>query len=291
MKRIFSALTVCLLALTSANAQDNKSKHVLDYHVGPAIQQGTNIIRHYDYQNRTLKHQPVREDDVYWHKEYISAINLKLKNNQPLYFPTYPDLYRKSFVQHVFDAVIGSKTLQAYEDQYFTEKLSGEEVASRLYRIDTVEVEDWDTGAIVLQPDTINVLPSDIHEILIREERFFDKKRGVMDRRIIGICPVALVENVETGEFEKQQIFWFYYPAARPMLANANIWNSYNSAERMTMDEYFVKRLYTAVIKSESNLQNRSIFEYANYRKLDQLLEAERIREELRNFEHDLWYY
>ncbi len=289
MKRIFSVLAVCLLALTGAEAQD--SKHVLDYHVGPDIQQGTNIIRHYDYQNRTLKHQTVREDDVYWHKEYISAINLKLKNNQPLYFPTYPDLYRRSLVQHIFDAVIKSKTIQAYDDQYFGEKLSGEEVATSLYRIDTIEVEDWETGAIVMEPDTINILASDIVEILIREERFFDKKRGIMERRIIGMCPVALVENTETGEYEKQQLFWFYYPSARPMLANANMYNTYNSMERLTMDEFFVKRLFTSVIKSESNMQNRSIFEYANYRKLDQLLEAERIKEQIRNFEHDLWYY
>jgi gliding motility associated protien GldN len=291
MKRIVSALAVCLLALTSVNAQDGKGKHVMDYHTGADIQHGTNIVRHWDYQNRVLKHQSVREDDVYWHKQYISAINLKLRKNQPLYFPVYPTLYRKSFVSHVIEAVTERKILQAYEDEYFTEKLTAEEVAKSLYRIDTVEVEDWETGAIVMQPDTITILSSDIIEILVREERFFDKKRGVMDVRIIGICPVALVENSETGEYEKQKLFWFYYPEARPMLANANIYNVYNSAERMTMDEFFLKRLYSSVIKKESNLQDRSIFDYANYRKIDQLLEAERIKEDIRSFEHDLWFY
>ncbi len=58
----------------------------------------------------------------------------------------------------------------------------------------------------------------------------------------------------------------------------------------MTMDEFFLKGLYTSVIKKESNMQDREILDY-NTNKIDRLMESERIKEELRNFEHDLWNY
>ncbi len=290
MKRIVSLLSLCALACTTlVNAQDTQDKRVYNPVIGSQNQQGTYVLRNDDFNNRVLPFVAVSEDDVYWKKEYKSVINLKVKKNQVLYYPTYPTRYRKSFA----DVVIGAaknKEIKAYDDEYFGDELSVEKLQKRLFSIEKITRENWDTGEEETIIDTTQVLSSDIIEILVREEKFFDKKRSVLDQRIIGMAPVALVQNKETGEWEKQILFWFYYPEARQLLANSRVYNEYNSFQNMSMDELFLKRLYTSTYLKESNLQDRSIGDY-NLSKRARLLEAERIKEELRNFEHDLWNY
>lgn len=290
MKRIVSLLSLCALACTTAvNAQDTQDKRVYNPVIGAQNQQGTYVLRNDDFNNRVLPFVAVSEDDVYWKKEYKSVLNLKVKKNQVLYYPTYPTRYRKNFA----DVIIGaakSSSLKVYGDEYFADEVSVDKLQKMLYRVEKTTGENWETGEEEEIIDTIQVLSSDIIEVLIREEKFFDKKRSVMDQRIIGMAPVALVQNKETGEWEKQILFWFYYPEARQLLANSKVYNEYNSFQNMSMDELFLKRLYTSTFIKESNLQDRSIGDY-NLTKRARLLEADRIKEELRNFEHDLWNY
>lgn len=290
MKRIVSLLSLCAIACTfTANAQDTQDKRVYNPVIGPQNQQGTYVLRNDDFNNRVLPFVAVSEDDVYWKKEYKSVLNLKNKKNQVLYYPTYPTRYRRSFADVIISAA-KDKSIKVYDDEYFADELSVEKLQKRLFSIEKTERENWDTGEMETIMDTIQVLSSDIIEVVIREEKFFDKKRSVMDQRIIGMAPVALVQNKDTKEWEKQILFWFYYPEARQILANSRVYNEYNSFQNMSMDELFLKRLYTSTFIKESNLQDRSIGDY-NVSKRARLLEAERIKEELRNFEHDLWNY
>lgn len=290
MKRIVSLLSLCAIACTiTANAQDTQDKRVYNPVIGSQNQHGTYVLRNDDFDNRVLPFVAVSEDDIHWKKEYKSVINLKVRKNQVLYYPTYPTLYRKSFA----DVVIGAAkegSIKAYSDEYFTDELSIDKLKNKLFRIEKTLGENWETGEDEEIIDTTQVSSSDIIEILVREEKFFDKKRSVLEQRIIGLAPVALVQNKETLEWEKQIMFWFYYPDARQILANSKIYNEYNSFQNMSMDELFLNRLYTSTFIKESNMQDRSISDY-NSSKRDRLLEAERIKEELRNYEHDLWNY
>ncbi|MDB2622602.1 gliding motility protein GldN, partial [Flavobacteriales bacterium] len=77
---------------------------------------------------------------------------------------------------------------------------------------------------------------------------------------------------------------------ARQMLANASVYNTRNNMERMTYDEFLQKRMFASVITKETNLYDRSIFEYKKNR-MQQLLEADRIKNDIRNMESDLWEY
>lgn len=274
--------------MLNADAQTTK-KSKFSNKIGADNQHGTFILRDFDYDSRTLPYVAVAEEDVWWHKQYVSSINLKLPTNQPLFYPVEPTAYRKNLFSVLMGAVERGE-VQAYDDALFEIKMPLAKIKEKMERVETIEDEDFDTGEVVIRKQTIRVLPNQIIEILIREERFFDKKRSVMDSRILGICPVALVENPETASYDKTQLFWLYYPEVRQLLANSNVWNPYNNFERMTMDEFFHKRMFSSVIQYESNMQNRYIYDY-NKKKVDQLLEAERIKNEIRNFEHDLWSY
>lgn len=107
--------------------------------------------------------------------------------------------------------------------------------------------------------------------------------------RIIGICP--LKENRgDNGEVRGYQpMFWVYYPECRLLFAKAEVFNRSNDAERRTLDEIFIKRFFGSYINKVSNVADRSIAEYATG--LDGLLEAEKAKQDIFEFEHDLWQY
>jgi len=159
-----------------------------------------------------------------------------------------------------------------------------------LERIDTVSMQrpnppyDWYDTIIAQQFYT-----TDVKMFRIKEDWFFDRQRSQMDVRILGICPV-IDDFDERGEFRGYKpLFWIYFPEARPIFAKSEIFNRQNSANRLTYDDAFWKRMFGSYIYKEENVYDRKISEYATG--MDALLEAERVKNELFEFEHDLWEY
>ena len=113
-----------------------------------------------------------------------------------------------------------------------------------------------------------------------------------MDVRIIGIAPVVFATdergNVREGG-ETKALFWVYFPEARRLLSHSEVFNRENDAERRTFDDIFHKRLFNSYIMKESNVYDRYISSYAQGMKA--LQESERIKDEITNFEHDMWEY
>jgi gliding motility associated protien GldN len=84
-------------------------------------------------------------------------------------------------------------------------------------------------------------------------------------------------------------MFWIYYPEARFSFVSAEVYNKGNDAERRTYEDIFWKRRFSSYIYKETNVYNRRINTYMSG--LDALLEAEKIKEDIFNMEHDLWEY
>ena len=144
------------------------------------------------------------------------------------------------------------------------------------------------------QYDTTIVLPfntQDVYKFRIKEDWFFDAKRSVLDVRILGICPVRDAIDPQTGEKRGDEpLFWIYLPEAREIMVNAPVYNRQNDAMRMSYDDIFVRRFFSATIYKASNVHDRRIAD--NFPDgVDALLEAQRIKEQIRNFEHDLWEF
>ena len=186
MKILKISLTgLALLASTAMFAQTN----VLDHNSTPTPSDGHAYVKHHDYENRVLEYPVVREDDILWSKTYIQRIDLRQKKNHPLYFPQYPvklgsGQVRMNMTDNLFKAVLEDQSLVAYEDEYFDDVKSVEAISKLLFSIDTIEYEDIDSGELISEVDTVRVESKDIKEFLIVEDRFFDKKRSVLDVRI-----------------------------------------------------------------------------------------------------------
>ena len=124
----------------------------------------------------------------------------------------------------------------------------------------------------------------------MKEQWIFDKERSVIDVRIIGLCPVLNEREGNTLTGEEVKLFWFYFPECRRVLRNSLAFNLVkNAAENKTFEDIFMKRMFSSTIVKEGNVYDRSVNEYMVG--LDALLEAERIKTEIFNIEHDLWEY
>ena len=86
-------------------------------------------------------------------------------------------------------------------------------------------------------------------------------------------------------------LYWVFYPESRQILHDSKVFNPDNSVSPITFDHLLNSRRFSSVIVREENVyQNRSIDEYTK-NSIFQLLEAEKIKESIRNKEIDMWNY
>ena len=65
--------------------------------------------------------------------------------------------------------------------------------------------------------------------------------------------------------------------------------NDFNDAAQVTWDDLFQMRLFASHITKKSNVRDNRLQDM--YQGLTLLQEAEKVKQELQNFEHDLWSY
>ena len=130
---------------------------------------------------------------------------------------------------------------------------------------------------------------SDIVQYRLKEDWFFDNERSVMDVRIIGMAPVIYNRDMNGNITGLKELFWLYFPECRYVFQNFFVQSRHNDSQRMSFDDLFWKRMFQSFIYKESNLYDREIDSYKAG--VDALLEAERIKEKISIFEHDLWSF
>ena len=239
---------------------------------------------------KPIPYPATRQADIMWSKRIWREIDMRQKINQPFYYPLEPHNNWRNFITVIMDA-LKEGSITAYDisvTDEFLVPLNFQEIISR--QIDTVHrtfqrpyppYEEYDT-VIYSEFD-----PSKVTRIRIKEDWYFDKKRSQMLVRILGVCPVMIKER--NDEEYSEPLFWIYFPEARPILGHAEVFNRENDAARRSYDEIFMKRFFASYIYKETNVYDRRISEYAQG--LDALLEAERVKHELLNFEQNLWEY
>jgi hypothetical protein len=165
----------------------------------------------------------------------------------------------------------------------------------------------------------------------IKEDWFFDKERSMLDRRIIAIAPVArlayadpedpnevtddginrfknfvgvnrngnLISGVDgvqdgdipayTGKFIEKELFWLYFPELRDVIVNYYVYNDQSDAQWMSFDDLFWKRKFSSTIYRVSDKFDREVEDYKMG--VDALYQAEKIKDEIRTWEIDVWNY
>ena len=280
MKRFAVATLFALIAIPALQAQS-----VLD----DKPQDGIIKVEH--IQNRKpIPYTPIREADVMWKRRVWRIIDLREKQNLPLYYPLGNDVNGlRSLTNVIYKAVAEEASIRVYSG--IVDDFSQEITLTDVKKLTEKSYEKVIPSMLDPSIDTTIVVtesfsPNRVKKIQIKEEWFFDRQRSVLDVRILGICLMYEQEDKSKGD---QPLFWVYFPEARKELAKYDVFNRQNPQERRSFDDIFWKRQFSSYIIKEENVYDRSINEYK--KGMDALLEAQKIKEDIIIFEHDLWEF
>ncbi|RYF37833.1 MAG: gliding motility protein GldN [Chitinophagaceae bacterium] len=135
--------------------------------------------------------------------------------------------------------------------------------------------------------------PADVQGYRIKGYWYFDKRQGELKYRLLAICPVAIeARDIGKEKADPIELFWVYFPAAREVLHKHSAFNDRNSAMPITFDHLLNSRRFSGEIYKEENVMgDRQITDYMKDNAQFQLLESERIKDKIRDFEQDMWNY
>ncbi len=122
----------------------------------------------------------------------------------------------------------------------------------------------------------------------IKEDWVFDRQRSIFEPRIVGIAPMIKIKAAGLN-LDYQPAFWIYFPDARPILATKEAVSRASDNTGLSLDDAFMKRIFTSYIVKVSNDKDERIKDYAQG--IDKLYESEKVKKQLMDWELDLWRY
>lgn len=250
--------------------------------------------------DKPLAYGYVHDRDVLMGKMVWEIIDLSEKINFPLYFPIDTANIgsdRRSLYDVLTRAIKAGEISEVYSDSYFNTKKTFKDIQASLSRIDTTDAgrEQINAGQRV-SPEYIlrsDLTSQDVTQYKIKGFWYFDKRQSELKYRLLAICPVTPdVYTMNSDEKDYIELFWVFFPDAREVLHDAKAFNDKNSAMPISFDQILNSRRFNSLIYKEENVYgDREIKEYMKDNAQNQLLEAERVKEKIRNFESDMWNY
>lgn len=250
-----------------------------------------------------LEYGYVDDRDILFQKMTWEKINLDERVNFPLYFPIDTNNIgpnRRSLFHVLWKAVKDGDIPTVYSDSYFTQTRTYDELKQSMQKVDTLDVGiDQFNAEGRVDPEYItqrDIEAFDIEAYLVKGLWYFDKRQGEMKYRMLAIGPAAPDVNFidSDDELNKEPIplFWVFFPEIRDLLHEAKAFNPQNNAQPFSFDHILNSRRFNGYMYKEENVYgDREVKDYVKDNALMQLLESERIREKIRNFEIDMWNY
>jgi gliding motility associated protien GldN len=254
--------------------------------------------------DKPLPYGYVGDRDILMGKTVWEIIDVEQRVNFPMYYPVddSKDLgsERKPLFEVIMKGIDEGKITEVYDSGYFTVKKTFDDIQKARVFIDTSDagIEQMAAGEKISEEFITKTTIDAFHVqgYKIKGFWYFDKRQGELKYRLQGICP--LVPDVYTMNKEENkndapiELFWIYFPASRDVLHAAKAFNEKNSAMPFTFDHLLNSRRFGAVIYLEENVYgDREIKDYMKENSQMQLLESERVKEKIRNFELDMWNY
>jgi len=293
--RNFLIIAISLIGGVASYAQSNLLNAKIPEEIG--LKTPAQLISDND---KPLAYGYVHDRDVLMGKMVWEIIDLSEKINFPLYFPVDTaniGADRRSLYDVLTRAIKSGEISEVYSDSYFNTKKTFKDIQASLSRIDTTDAgrEQINAGQKVSQEYVLrsDLTAQDVTQYKIKGFWYFDKRQSELKYRLLAICPVTPdVYTMNSEEKDYIELFWIFFPDAREVLHEAKAFNNKNSAMPVSFDQILNSRRFNSVIYKEENVYgDREIKEYMKDNAQSQLLEAERVKEKIRDFESDMWNY
>lgn len=239
--------------------------------------------------DKPLAYGYIDERDILWSKVVWEFVDLNQKINLPYYFPidtTNMSNDRRSLFDTLMRGIKNGSIKNVYSDSFFTSKISKSEIDEKLVNVRL----NGDYS------DTFRIKTQDIEGYMMKGMWYFDKRLGELKYRLLALAPmgkdVLTLGLPDIEDDELYELFWVFYPETRDVLHDSKVFNPKNVSQPISYDHLLNARRFNAVIVREENVYgNRAIADYIRGNALFQLLEADRIKESIRNKEIDMWNY
>jgi gliding motility associated protien GldN len=238
-----------------------------------------------------LAYDDIREDDAIFRQRFWKIIDSRERINAPF-------IYKEDGGNNLFFAILVRSVLEdsvaAFEHYDFRKQLTNKEVQAKCTGImDTANSYDLEGNVVGLSVGKKDFPVDSVYKFQLLEETIFDKEAARLVHRIIGIAPMGpafVGGKVIPGEHFPY--FWIYYPDLRKSLSKKQVYNDKNLGARQTWEDYLENHHFSYYI-IKSSMDNARDQKLSDYIKdpLFTLLEGEKMKEKVFNYEQGLWAY
>ena len=184
----------------------------------------------------------------------------------------------------------GKLTPYSPEDDSFKAKMTAKEGVSRFADSVLVPIFDDEGNQIDARMALNEFNPERVTKFRIKEDIFFDKQRGRLETRIIGVAP--LMDISSSAELAQSvgatPAFWLYFPQLRYTLVKVDVSDPDRGLYDMSMDDLFVQRKFASTIIRESSPGMQRNLQYAETAD-QQVQDAQEIEDKLEAYKERLW--
>jgi gliding motility associated protien GldN len=233
-------------------------------------------------QNQVVQPPEMREANVLISKRQWRMIDLREKQNVVAMWPKNP------LVKVLYNAVLNG-VLVPYKNDSLRSAMPYEQFVKLGSRKDVVRIPNDPNDPDIYRTDTV-ITPfnpeSDIKQLLIMEEWYFDQRHGTERVQIIAIAPLFTfrIDHVDLG---LQPLCWLRYydrrqkeKDLRQLLTQSAMYNKANDRSVFTYENWFEQRRFSSYIVKESNVHDISVMDDPEVKRngLKALLMADKIR-------------
>lgn len=244
-----------------------------------------------------LPYEDIREDDAVFRVRVWREIDAREKMNLPFRYAGVEDNGSQRFISILLRAIKdGDVTAFSADDDRFTTPITADDAMNAFGGgFDTVKVYDDDGNVKGYQVRPRATDPDSIYKFRLKEDWIFDKESSRLYVRIIGIAPV-IPYKLSTGDIvpnSERPVWWVYYPDLRPVLAKYDVYNPKNLGAEMSWEELFESRMFSSyIVKSTvDNPFDLPLSQVYPNNTLFRLLEGEKVKDKIFNYEQSLWSY
>ncbi|TCC93283.1 gliding motility protein GldN [Pedobacter frigiditerrae] len=264
------------------------------------------IFREENVADTVVPYSVVNKEDVYFTKRVWREIDLRDRGNEIMSSP------KVNLIGVIYKALNdGELDLYSPNDEDF----QGDPISQKKdAAAKTNSNSAVDSAFLGVNPATNEVNRADNEffksrfiALRIKEDWILDIRRGIFEPRIVGVAPVIMqlsfpqdnngnpVIDPVSGKpkvdtLGTPAVGWLYFDDLRHILVKTKVANNNNDNSGINFDDVFVRRLFFSNITKVSNTADERFKDYLANSK-DQLLESERWKKYIADFEQGLWEY